>query len=183
MSAHRYPWPALRGDYLRAGAGLALTGLPLATRPDSDIAITILAVLVALFAAFALRTVLKHASRYEGDGEALRRTILLPAGAPLAILGLGPRRVAWDELAELRLRFFSTRRDRTEGWMQLTLKSPGGRLSIESSIEGFDGIARRAAQAAARNGIALSDASAGNFAALGIAFELKEGRAAAVRGR
>lgn len=181
MSAHRYPWPALRGDYLRAGAGLTLTGLPLAVVPDSAIAVSILAVLVALFAAFALRTVLKHVSRYESDGDALRRTILLPAGPPLP--GLGPRRVVWDELAELRLRFFSTRRDRTEGWMQLTLKSPGGRLSIESSVEGFDGIARRAAQAAARNGIALSDASAGNFAALGIAVELKEGRAAAVRGR
>ncbi len=169
MTRHRYPWPSLRADYLRAGAGLALTGAPLFAIPDGTAAFVILGTLAALFLALGLRTGLRHASRFESDNEEIRRTG--PA------LPLWPaRRVAWDGIERLRLRFFSTRRDRTGGWMQLSVKDGAGALSFDSSLDGFEAIARRAAAAAERNELPLNDATRANLAALGIRIEAWEAR-------
>ena len=130
MTSHRYPWPALRADYVRTAG--------------------------------------RQLSRFESGEEALART-----GPSLA----GRRTIAWSELSDLRLRFYSTRRDRARGWMQLKLRSPGGRLSVDSTLDGFDAIARRAAAAAVRNRLALGSATLANLAALGIAVETEDGRA------
>ncbi len=169
MTRHHYPWPALRADYLRAGAGLALTGAPLFAIPYGTTASVILGVLAALFLALGLRTGLRHASRFESDDAEVCRT------GP--VLPLYPaRRVAWDGIARLRLRFFSTRRDRTGGWMQLTVGDGAGALSFDSSLDGFEAIARRAAAAAGRNELPLNDATRTNLAALGIRIEAAEAR-------
>lgn len=167
MTRHRYPWPALRGDYIRAAAGIALTGAPLATAPGGIAAPAILGGLCAIFVLFAARTGLRHASVFECDDGALRR------GGPLLTVLARPilaqrRAVSWRELEHLRLRFYTTRRDRSGGWMQMTLAGGGGRVSLDSSLAGFETIARRAAEAAARNGIALNDATLGNLGAMGI---------------
>src|SRR3546814_11929791 len=42
--------------------------------------------------------------------------------------------IAWPDLEDLRLRYYSTRRDRTQGWMHMTLKG-GGRRSEEHTSE------------------------------------------------
>ena len=169
MTRHRYPWPSLRADYLRAGAGLALTGAPLFAIPGGTTASAILGAVAALFLALGLRTGLRHASRFESDDEEVRRT-----GPALPLYPA--RRIAWDGMERLRLRFFSTRRDRTGGWMQLTVGDGAGALSFDSSLDGFDTVARRAAAAAARNELPLNDATRANLAALGIRIEADEAR-------
>lgn len=167
MTRHRYPWPALRADYLRAGFGLALTGGPLFAIPYGTIASIILAALVVLFLTLGLRTGLRHASRFECDDAEVRR--VAPALPHWPALPFWPaRRVAWDGVERLRLRFFSTRRDRTGGWMQLTVGDSGGALNFDSSLDGFESVARRAAAAATRNQLPLNDATRANLAALGI---------------
>ncbi|MHA1570099.1 MAG: hypothetical protein ACTSXZ_11575 [Alphaproteobacteria bacterium] len=176
MTRHHYPWPALRADYLRAGIGLALTGAPLFAVPDGTVVSVILGALVLLFLALGLRTGLRHASRFESDDEEVRRVapalLHLPAPPFWPASPFWPaRRVAWDGIERLRLRFFSTRRDRTGGWMQLTVGDTGGALNFDSSLDGFESVARRAAAAAARNRLPLNDATRANLAALGIRAE------------
>src|SRR3546814_13308044 len=46
-----------------------------------------------------------------------------------------------------------TRRDRTQGWMHMTLKGGGRTLTLESTISGFDDIAEQASEAARGNEI------------------------------
>jgi hypothetical protein len=48
------------------------------------------------------------------------------------------------------------------------LTGPGTRIVIDSDLDGFDWVARRSAEVARRNGIALSDTTRANFLALGM---------------
>ena len=77
----------------------------------------------------------------------------------------------------MKLAFYSTRRDRSKGWMHLKVSGGKHRLGIDSIIEGFDDIAARSANAAASNGVALSESTVRNFAALGLVIESEDGRA------
>jgi len=156
MTVHRYPTSVLLADYGRASLGFALTGGPvLALEPAPFFAWT-LGFLAAIFAAFAARTAVRHATRYELSEEALVAS------------GLWVRRLVWDQIEQVRLRFFSTKRDRKDGWMQLDLQAGGTRLRVDSTIDDFHLIAQRAVRAAAARGVPLADATRGNLVGLGI---------------
>ena len=151
-----YPSSAMVGDYLRAGAGLAPTLLILATVSVGDIAGIVLGGFAAVFGAFAVRTALRHGTALEDSGHELRA------------VGLRPARLAWNELDRMKLAYYSTRRDRKSGWMQLQLAAAGARLSLDSRLDGFDRLVRQAAIAAAGRGLEFSEATAANLQALGI---------------
>jgi hypothetical protein len=68
----------------------------------------------------------------------------------------------------MRLAYYSTRRDRRSGWMQLELGAGGARVRLDSRIEGFDQVVRHAAAVAAAHGLALNEATFANLEALGI---------------
>lgn len=158
MTVHRYPMPALVADYARAGAGLALTAGPLALVPAAPVVAWVLAALAALFALFGLRTLARQAGPVRCDDGGVT------VGGPLG------GTVPWAELGRMRLAFFATRRDRRQGWMQLRLGRARGRtVTIDSAIEGFDAIVRRATAAAAANGVTLDDTTRANLDAMGIA--------------
>ncbi len=160
MNLFRYPVRSLVGDYLRAGIGLAIGLGVLASAPGSVMVVVIFGGLAALFGGFAYRTLRRHLLRVAVTTEAIRGT------------GLGTRELPWDKLDLLKLRYYGTRRQRNRedggGFMQLTLKGAGGSLTLESSIEGFEYIAWRAAKAARETGIGLDPISAGNLLELGI---------------
>jgi hypothetical protein len=82
--------------------------------------------------------------------------------------GVFDRTIAWAELDRMRLAYYSTRRDRKSGWMQLELGGSGARLSLDSRIEGFGEVVRRAAEAAADRHLQLSEPTAANLESLGI---------------
>jgi len=163
MTELQYSAAALRGDYVRAGIGLALTLGPQLAIPLASPATYVLAPAALLFLAFGVRTWRRQKSRI----------LLTSEGISLFC----PHRVNldWTNVRSVRLSYFSTRRDRTGGWMQLTLKGTDpqrpGRLRtirVDSTLEEFTSVAAQAAAAALRNGLALSEATAANFAALGI---------------
>jgi hypothetical protein len=156
MSEHRYPLSALVGDYTRAGAGVLLTGAPLVMLPLNLYVMTILGGLTALFAAFAGATYLRQRCRIVLDADAI------------AARGFFPVRLYWNMIDGVRLRYFATRRDGKHGWMELTLRSAGRKLRLDSRMEDFSAIARLAADAARRRHLGLTPATAANFAALGI---------------
>ena len=153
---HIYPASAMAGDYLRAAAGLIPASALFATVPVSGAAAVVLGGFVTLFGLFGLRTLQRHG------------TSLVMTDSELRARGAARRTIVWAEIDRMKLAYYSTRRDRKSGWMQLELASGGARLSIDSRIVGFDRVVRRAAVAAAARGLTLSEATIGNLEALGV---------------
>lgn len=163
MTEHRYPRAALRGDFARAGFGLAMTAGPALAIPLSSVAQFVLVPLALLFVVFGVRT--------------WRRSVAVIAVTARGISLSAPWQasLAWENLKAVRLNYYSTRFDRSGGWMQMMLQGHGGpdgaTIRIDSTLEGFSEIARRAAAAAREAGLPLSEATRANFGALGIAVD------------
>jgi hypothetical protein len=155
-SRHVYPNAAMVGDYLRAAAGLLPSGVVLAVEPTSLVATTVLGGFAAIFATFGLRTLLRHATSLEMTDTGLRS------------YGAWQRSIAWAELDRMKLAYYSTRRDRKSGWMQLELGAGSARVTLDSRIAGFDRLVQRSAEVAVARELPLSDATLANLQALGI---------------
>ncbi|MGD9615575.1 MAG: hypothetical protein AB7H90_09540 [Alphaproteobacteria bacterium] len=153
---HSYPASAMIGDYLRAAAGIVPAGAIFATVPVAPFPATVLGGFAIVFGIFGLRTALRHNTSIEIGDIGIRAR------------GLVERRIAWAELDRVKLSYYSTRRDRKSGWMQLELSGGGTKLGLDSRIEGFGEVARRAAEAAYARQLQLSESTAANLEALGI---------------
>ena len=159
MTYYRYPLKSLLSDYLRSAVGvLVAAGLIVFGQLPTPV-LVVFAVLAAMFALFGLSTLRRHWTRI---GVSESELLLAPGG----------RRVAWDDLEQVRLRYYSTRKEKDKGWMQLTLRGPGRKMRIESACEGFDDIARLAASSALAKGLEIDKFSADNFQTLGVATSL-----------
>jgi hypothetical protein len=153
----RYPRQTLWADYIRAGAGTVLCGLPLILIEVNPWLALVLGAGFILFAAFFLRTALRQTTRYVLGPDTLC------ADGPAGTL------VEWNRLDRMKLSYFSTKRDRSGGWMQLSVGSTGSRtLKVDSALEGFYDIVERAAQAAGTGGLPLSVATRANLRSMGI---------------
>ena len=115
-----------------------------------------LVILLVVFATYALRTANRQLTRIEIDEDGVR------------VRGLGTRAVPWRTLSKVKLAYYSTRRDRTGGWLQLTIVGETGTLKIDSRIAGFDHLAERAATAASKKGLKLDPTTLYNFHSLGL---------------
>jgi hypothetical protein len=144
------------GDYLRAAAGFVPTAAILTTMPVGVIAATVLSGFGAIFAVFGVRTLVRHGTRFDLTESALRA------------FGLRRTSIAWVELDRMTLSYYSTRRDRRDGWMQLELGSGRKRVRLDSRIEGFAELVGKSATAANSRGLTLSAATLANLAALGV---------------
>ena len=122
---HRYPPASLLADYGRAGIGFAATSLPLLFLPADAAIVPVLGALALLFAGFAGRTALKQGMAIEMTQEGIAAT------------GAWPADIRWAALDHLNLAYYSTRRDRRNGWMQLTLGAENRRLRVDSTLGGF----------------------------------------------
>lgn len=167
IDTYRYARRGLRRDVLRACAGLVLTLAPLAVAHDGPVAAIVLGGLAGLFMVFALRTGLRYLTLVEATGDGISWA---PVGARfLRVPGLRPVRLSWGSIDRVSLRFFSTKRDRSEGWMELSLSAGRQRVTLDSTLDGFRAIAARCAQVAAENNIRLSSSTVENFRSLGVA--------------
>lgn len=156
MTHHTYPTSAMIGDYLRSAVGLVPSAAMLASLPLGAVGATVLGVLAALFAVFGVRTALRHGVRVEMTESGLRASGVLRASIP------------WGELDEMKLAYYSTRRDRRGGWMQLKLRSGGSTLRLDSRITGFGELVERSARAAETGRLPLDAATFANLQALGV---------------
>ncbi len=153
---HRYPRDAVIADYVRALAGMAITFGPLAVFHIGSVMVYILAGLGALFLLFGFRTVLRHLTHIEVSAEGIR------------IAGFAGRAIRWCDLDDMSLRYYTTRRGKLDGWMLLKLKGKGSAVTLDSTLEGFDDIVRRALESARANHIDLATGSLTNLASMGI---------------
>ncbi len=159
MSLHRYPPKALLGDYLRAAFGLALTLGPALLVPADSAALWVLLPLATLFAVFGARTLARHRTSVDLSVEGVSLSTWTRASLP------------WSQLKHLRMDYYSTRGDRSEGWMQLKAKGDGVSIRVDSAIDEFVAIARAAADAARANGVEISETTRVNFSHIGIAID------------
>ena len=164
MTVQRYPRATLRNDYIRAAVGVALCVPLAAVSRGSSFGFWLFVALTVLFAAFGARTWLRAQVEFRLTEAGLLRT----NAAPLGNTATG---VAWTELTGLTLRFYPLRRDRSDGWMQLTVRAGGARLSIDSTLENFDAIAEAALAAGLRNDLPMTQTTLANFRALGFSPE------------
>lgn len=156
MSAHRYPSTALVADYARAGAGFVASAAPLVLVPVATWIAAVLGTLALLFLLFGWRTFERQ------------RTVVAVDDAGIAEEGLRRRRIGWHEATDVRLRYYSTRRDRTQGWMQLRVESRNGAIRVDSTIEDFPAIAAVASEAVRARALPVDEATRANFRALGV---------------
>lgn len=156
MSIHRYSLTNLVPDYLRGGAGLVIGAGGWLLAPGSLHIIVIFGGLTVLFLLFTMRTVARQYSRIEMTDD--------------AIASDGTRRLAlrWSDLDRVKLRYYSTRRNRSGGWMTLKLTSGRTVISLDSNIDGFDAIAARTARTLMENRASADDVTLANLAALGL---------------
>jgi len=158
VTEHRYDRGSIIKDYVMGGIGFAIMALPIVSTDLGTVMLTIFGGLALLFGVYLFRTWARSTTVYLVDATGIRSE--------------GPQNKAlpWEDIREMEIRYFSTRRDRNGGWMQLTLGdgSRGGakRLSIESTLENFSELALKAGEAAERNGLELSETTRDNLTAL-----------------
>ena len=155
MSRMYYPFSRLWPDYLRSGLGLLIClGLLLFAAPQSVIFVLLVG-LSLLFACLGVVTLWRQQIEVQLDSSGV---------ASYGRWHFGQRRrvIPWAEASGVTLRYYSTRRDRSEGWLQLTIEGHGGRLRVDSDLIGFPPPAREALSAADRYGIPLSDVTRAN---------------------
>ncbi len=109
------------------------------------------------FRLYFARTVCRQLTHIELDETGIRAKG--PLGAALR----------WEDLCSMRLEYYSTRRDREGGWMQLKLSDARRTIRIDSEIGGFAELARGVAAEARRRDLRLDESTRANFAMLGIA--------------
>ena len=152
----RYPVAALWKDYLRAVTGLTTFGAAALFVAVSSVMFWLLGGLALLFAVFGIRTALRHASRVAVD--------------EVGICVTGPLHgsVAWNGLESVRIRYYSTWRDRSSGWMQLVIKGGGTTIRVDQTLDGFPAIAGTVCRRALAHGARLDGTTRHNAGAIGL---------------
>jgi hypothetical protein len=150
----RYPRGALVGDYLRSAAGIACTLGPLVFLQPAGALVWALAAGAAIFLLYLARTVCSSAFSLQLDEAGIR------ASGPLGAV------IRWGELRLIRLEYYSTRSDRSDGWLNLVIEGARGRIGVDSRLEGFAALVRAVTAEGARRGIELDEATRANLAAL-----------------
>lgn len=161
-SVHRYPAAVMLGDYFRSGMGLFFTVVPLAVTTPLPAVTGVLTGLAALFLAYGGRTVIRHC------------TVIRLSAKGMETRGPLGTHIAWEDVRGLSLRYFSTRRDRTGGWMQLKVKGERGAVRIDSTIDDFDVILHRTARAARALAVKLDSSTVENLRLRGVRLVVDE---------
>lgn len=155
-NTYRYGLGALQGDYLRAAAGLTLTGGPLVIVETGRFGMLTLSLLALIFLSFGVRTVMRHGSRIHTDDEGL------------SVEGPIKKTIAWRDVRSIGLRYYTTMRSGGTGWMQLKLKGGGTSISVESTVDKFRELVGRVVRETKDRGIDMDPTTINNMKALGV---------------
>ena len=151
----RYSPGRLLGDYLRSAIGLGLTGLPATQLPPDGVGFWILLVFALMFVGLGAHTVRRQLTRIVMSDEKIE-------SFPGRIV------IEWKDLREVKLSYFSTRTDRKNGWMQLTINTGNRKLRVDSRIDDFPTIASKVLDQTTLSRVVLSETTSSNFEALGL---------------
>ena len=157
MTIFHYPMNALRGDYLRGAIGLFVTVGLLVAATKITIFQYIFAAGALLFLGFFLRTAQRHLTTFSFSNDTFQ------ANGPLG------KNISLPAVIDIRLRYFSTRKDRTGegGWFELTIRDPKSKISVDSTINGFEQIMQRCVNTIHQNKLTPSETTIENFSSAG----------------
>jgi hypothetical protein len=158
-SYHRYPNKNIRIDYIQASVGVFFFGLPIFFADLGGIMGTILGALTIFFIGHGVRTLNHQLSVFE----------LTDSG----MIKHGPikKQVLWKQLRSVKLRYFSTVKDRPRkglggGWMEMTLDGDGANVKFNSELEKFLHLAKTIENVAIDHGLRFDESTEANFRAL-----------------
>ena len=155
MFTCKYSRKSISGDYIRAIIGLVITGGLLLAATKITIFQYIFAAGALLFFGFLIRTFLRQFSSFVVTEQDLKR------------VGLFKRSLSWDQLNNVTLKYFSTRRDRKAGWYQLTLSDDIVKITIDSELMGFDTVMKICSDVVMQKQLTVSETTSENFASSG----------------
>jgi hypothetical protein len=155
---HRWPVRALSGDIIRGAVACGVALFFLLLIPIASIVFFIVLALGVVFGLYLASTLSRLRSTIEVDEQGVR----LSGGL------LGTKSVKWRELRRFELRYFSLKRDRTEGWMDLKLQGSGQTIAIDDRLDRFHEVLARAWEAARAADVGVSEATHANLIAAGI---------------
>ncbi len=151
MTLHHYPLHNLLADYARAAVGVGITAVPLIASGSFGVVAAIILAVMMLFLVYGLRTLIRQFTRIEVSEAGIR--------------ALGPigRAIAWDEVRDISLRYYSTRRDRRKGWLQLSVKGPGGAIGMDSQLDEFHQVLESVFREVSGRGVTPDEATLENL--------------------
>jgi hypothetical protein len=152
----RYPRRALGAAYALAGTGMLVGFGPLLFAHPASLFRWPLGAIGALFLVYCARTVVRQLTRIELHASGIG------ARGPLGTA------IRWEEMRAFRLNYYSTRPDRSGGWMELIVQGQRRSIRIESTLDGFVELVREAAGEARSRGLVLDERSRANLHALGV---------------
>ena len=129
MNELGYPIRNLWASYARSAIGFVIMAWLLVMAELGTFGTVVLGGLAAVFLGYGLRTALRQATRYGFDER--------------GVVAIGPisRAIEWGELVNVKLSYYTTKRDGTSGWWQLDIKGRDSRMRLESTLDGFRAIA------------------------------------------
>ena len=157
---HIYRWPAraLSGDIVRGAVACGVALFFLLLIPIASMVFFLILALCVVFGLYLASTLSRLSATIEVDAQGLR----LSGGL------LGAKSVKWSELRRFELRYFSLKRDRTDGWMDLKLQGSGQTIAIDDRLDRFHDLLARAWEAARAAEVGVSEATHANLIAAGI---------------
>ncbi len=146
-----YPASYFVSGYFRTAIGLSVTLLPVLLLGPSSVIVYILLFMAGLFLLYGIRVLYRQVTLLEVTDTGIR--IVGPIGWT----------IKWEKLGGFRLGYYSTRRDRENGWMQLTLTGKGVRLTVDSAINDFGDLVEISLRAANNKGLSLNPTTLRNL--------------------
>lgn len=164
-----YPKDRLNDDFIKAGGGLVIGLLLALVVPGSPVAYGLAALSLGAGAWLGREALRRRYMLMRVDEKGVHAVIR----APSLVMAMFRREtfIAWDDLKVLKLRWYATRRDRSQGFFELTLRSGGrsagarpARLVVDDRLNDFARLLRAAEDAARRNLLMLDEATVHNLA-------------------
>jgi hypothetical protein len=152
----RYPPQVVAAGYGRSAFGLSISLGPLLFLQPTAWMIPVLIAGGALFLVYTATVVARHTACFAlGDSGIEAR-------------GLFGGAIAWSELRSVELNYYSTRNDRSNGWIELVARGARSVIRIESVIDGFPAIAERIAREALKHNVPLDERTRMHLTTIGI---------------
>ena len=150
----RYPESYFRKSYLRVAIACAFVVGLWMIMPTSKWLIVCVAAVLALVFGYALQVYLRQ------------RSVVCLDDSGLHVAGPLSYSLSWQDLRRVKLSYYSTRRDGSEGWMQLKVAGKGRSIRIDSDLIGFETIVIEALRQADLLGLDVGSATRHNAAVL-----------------
>ena len=154
--SYRYSPATIARAYAKSAIGLAVTLGPLVALAPAAPLSAVLLVAAGLFLIYLARSIALNTRSIVIDENGIRT------------VGLFGADIAWESLQAVRLNYYTTRNDRSHGWIELLVSGAHGAIRLESHLAGFDEIASRVVREAVARGCPFDDRTLTHLAVLGI---------------